>query len=74
MFLNKTNGINHVDNKKVKDSNKDAIQRRHAFMLTAKRIGKELTNTCVKLEKLTDCEFIFRINLRKIHLLNLLFY
>ncbi len=48
-----------MDNKKVKDTNQNAIQRRHAFMLTAKRIGKDLTNTCVKLEKLTDCKLLF---------------
>ena len=65
--LKQTNGLNNVDNKKAKDSNKDAIQRRHAFMLTAKRIGKELTNTCVKLEKLTDCKLIFKIKMNQFY-------
>ena len=36
------------------NKNKDAIAQRHQFMLMAKKIGKELTNTCIKLEKLTD--------------------
>ncbi|RNA22996.1 syntaxin-5 [Brachionus plicatilis] len=33
---------------------RDAINLKHQFMLMAKKIGKELTNTCIKLEKLTD--------------------
>jgi len=37
-----------------KQANKLAINQRHQFMLMAKKIGKELTNTCIKLEKLTD--------------------
>ena len=48
-----------------KESNKLVLQRRHAFMHSAKQIGRELTNTCIKLEKLTECinmTFIFISN------------
>ncbi|CAF0957816.1 unnamed protein product [Brachionus calyciflorus] len=38
----------------IKNKNRDALQLRHQFMMMAKKIGKELTNTCIKLEKLTD--------------------
>lgn len=42
------------NNLALKNKNNDAIALRHQFMLIAKKIGKELTNTCIKLEKLTD--------------------
>jgi len=35
-------------------SSKEAIQRRNVFTRSAKTIGRELTNTCIKLEKLTE--------------------
>lgn len=33
---------------------KTSLENRSKFMLIAKKIGKDLTNTCIKLEKLTD--------------------
>lgn len=33
---------------------KQNLENRSKFMLIAKKIGKDLTNTCIKLEKLTD--------------------
>lgn len=35
-------------------ANRPDLQQRHQFMMIAKKIGRDLTNTCIKLEKLTD--------------------
>jgi len=37
-----------------KGKNSTALQQRSQFMIYAKKIGRDLTNTCIKLEKLTD--------------------
>lgn len=37
-----------------KNTNKEVLQRHSKFTLYAKKIGKDLSTTCIKLEKLTD--------------------
>lgn len=37
-----------------KNTNQEVLQRHSKFTLYAKKIGKDLSNTCIKLEKLTD--------------------
>jgi syntaxin 5 len=43
-----------LPNQVVTTQKQDLLNQRQQFMLIAKKIGKELTNTCIKLEKLTD--------------------
>jgi syntaxin 5 len=43
-----------LPNQVVTTQKQDLLNQREQFMLIAKKIGKELTNTCIKLEKLTD--------------------
>jgi syntaxin 5 len=43
-----------LPNQIVTNKKQELLNQRHQFMLIAKKIGKELTNTCIKLEKLTD--------------------